>query len=524
MVVNVLRKNSLRRLLISCCVFNKAIGVCARVVVALLVAPQWCYAQPLPALIEGVLSQHPSVRAQRAQGESAKQAVEAARWQFYPTPSIGFEQLDASPSDTSYPSFGGKSVTTLRLQQPLWTGGRLTAGLDKAQAGVVASQAALEGTRQDLAVRVVQIYADWYGALLKHEAFAKSLQVHQSLQEQIVRRIANGVSPQSDLNLLLGRAQQTEADLSAALAQEQSSLQRLGQLLGHPVQPQALAAALSAPLAIGPNPKELLEQAQVQSPSILRLQAQAQIAQAEIVERQADLKPDAYLRAERQYGSFSSPNSEPNDRFFLGFTSRFGAGLSSLSQVKGAQARYDAALAEVDAGRISLGEQIQADHAQAQAGLTRLKALVASLESSDNIATAWGRQFVAGRKGWQDLMNAVREQAQLETQIADAKSSQLLLSWRLAIVGRGLEVTLLQAASAPVSAVHLSAPAMERPDHVNLLLPLYAEALGEAIALRMAGEINASHLGVTVGMASDSMHADGPSLLISTNSPNKGSW
>ena len=118
-------------------------------------------AQTLPTLIDGVLSSHPSVRSQLAQGESAKQAVEGAQWQFYPTPSVGFEQVDANPSDPNYPSYGDKHVTTLRLQQPLWTGGRLTAGLDKAQAGVLASQATLEGTRQELSLRVVQIYADW---------------------------------------------------------------------------------------------------------------------------------------------------------------------------------------------------------------------------------------------------------------------------------------------------------------------------------------------------------------------------
>jgi hypothetical protein len=79
------------------------------------------------------------MRSQQALGASAKQALEGAQWQFYPTPSVGFEQVDASAGDPNYPSYGDKNVTTLRLQQPLWTGGRLSAGLDKAQAGVVAT-------------------------------------------------------------------------------------------------------------------------------------------------------------------------------------------------------------------------------------------------------------------------------------------------------------------------------------------------------------------------------------------------
>lgn len=406
------------------------------------------HAQTLPALIEGVLVSHPSLRSQVAQGESAKQAVEGAQWQFFPTPSVGFEQVNAGAGDPNYSNNGDKNVTTLRLQQPVWTGGRLTAGLDKAEAGVLASQATLEATRQDLAVRVVQIYAEWYGAFLKRQALDKSLQAHETLRAQIIRRISNGVSPQSDLVLLAGRQQQTAADQSAALAQEQTALGRLGQMLGRSVKGQALAQSPSTALNMDESPLEMMEHAQASSPSVLRLQAQARIANAEIGERKADLSPEVYMRAELQYGNYAVVNSAPVSRFFLGVSSRFGAGLSSLSQVGGAQARYEAAMADIDSTRVSLGEQIQADFSQAEAGKVRLAALQSSLISSDNLAKAWGRQFVAGRKTWLDVMNAVREQAQLETQIADARASQLMLTWRLTIMGRGLDSALEMGQSA----------------------------------------------------------------------------
>jgi len=202
---------------------------------AVVLASPWGHAQTLPELVTGVLRTHPSLRAQQALGESAKQAVEGAEWQFYPTPSIGFEQVAPDQADPNYPSYGDKGVTTLRIQQPLWTGGRLTAGLTKAQSGVAVSQATQDGVRQDLALRVVQIYADWLGADLKTQASEKSLRAHQTLQAQINRRIAGGASSRSDLTLLLGRTQQTEADLSSAKAQAQSALGRLRQLLGRPL-------------------------------------------------------------------------------------------------------------------------------------------------------------------------------------------------------------------------------------------------------------------------------------------------
>jgi adhesin transport system outer membrane protein len=96
-------------------------------ITALWLAQPPLHAQSLPELIEGVLASHPSLRAQKALGESPKNAVEGAKWQFFLTPSIGFEQANTGSSDPNYPSYGDKNVTTLRLQQPLWTGGRLTA-------------------------------------------------------------------------------------------------------------------------------------------------------------------------------------------------------------------------------------------------------------------------------------------------------------------------------------------------------------------------------------------------------------
>jgi adhesin transport system outer membrane protein len=225
---------------------------------AMGLAAQCGYAQSLPELLEGVLHTHPSLRAQQALGESARQAVESAEWQFYPTPSIGLEQVDSGQTDPNYPSYGDKTVTTLRLQQPLWTGGRLTAGLHKAQAGLAVSQATLDGVRQDLALRVVQVYADWLGAYFKIQAIEKSLKAHQPLQQQIERRIAGGASPRSDLTLLLGRPQQTEADLSAAQAQSQSALGRLSQMLGSPLQPQLLAQSIHAPIGLGIKARDIL--------------------------------------------------------------------------------------------------------------------------------------------------------------------------------------------------------------------------------------------------------------------------
>ena len=398
-------------------------------------------AAALPELIERTLAFHPSIRAQQAGAASAGAAVAAARWQFYPTPSISIERVVAPSSNSTY-ALGDNRVTILRLQQTLWSGGRLTAGLQKAQAAVLSSEASIESARQELALRVVQYYSDWYAAYYKSVAYEKSLKAHRTLREQTVRRIAEGASPASDLTLVVGRTEQTQADLSIAQAQQETALARLSQLQGNTVTQEGIVQAPSAALETVEKLPEMLKLAQDASPNVARLMANARIQETEIAERQADLKPELTLRLERQYGNYTYPNSPPDNRIFLGVSTRFGAGLSSLSAITGARARHDAALADVDTARIALSEQVLADHALSQSGKLRQQALAQALQASESIWDAWNRQFLAGRKSWLDVMNAARELAQVEAQIADVNSAQLLMTWRLSLLVHGVDAVV----------------------------------------------------------------------------------
>lgn len=411
------------------------------VIACLLLATQ-SFARTLPELIINVLDIHPALLTQRLLQQSAQDGVKAAEWQFYPTPSVSVERVQTSATDPSY-RYGNSSVTALRLQQPLWTGGRLTAGLDKAKAGVDSSAASLQSVRQDTALRVIQIYSDWNGAYLRGVAAEKSLEVHLRLREQIDRRIAEGLSATSDLTLLLSREDQTSAELAVAKSQQVNSLARLAQLLGAPVNSGELLSSVAPPLPISTQSLAfLVAQAQAESPSVKKLIAQSRVYEADIAEKKSYLTPEVNLRIERQYGSYSVASSATQNRVFVSLSTRFGAGLSGSADVSGARARYQSSLADIDSTRISIGEQVVSDYLLAQSGQRRLFLLISSLKSSEFISEAWGRQFLAGRKTWLDVMNAARELAQVEAQIAEIQANQLVLTWRLSLLVRGLDPTL----------------------------------------------------------------------------------
>ena len=394
-------------------------------------------AQVLEQLIASSLTSHPAAQGQRALLQSAQAGVDSARWQFYPTPSVSIETANAGAADSLYQ--GDSRVSTLRLQQPLWTGGRLSSGMDKAEAGLLVSQASLEEVRLQLGLRVVQAYGDWLSSYLKVLAFEKSFATHVRLREQVRRRLAEGASAESDLTLAVTRLEAISADITAARAQGEIALARLGQLQGGPVDGVALSQALASPRAFSGSAQALLDLALGINPTLIKARAQARVQEAVIGERRADLLPEVYARIERQYGNYNFANGAAQNRLFIGLASRFGAGLSTLSNVEAARTQHVAALSEIEVQSRTVSEQVLSDHALAISIASRIAAISASLKAAEDVSSSYDRQFLAGRKSWLDVMNAARELAQIETQLADLQSTQVVVSWRLGAYTRGID-------------------------------------------------------------------------------------
>ncbi len=388
----------------------------------------------LDQLIATALTSHPATQVQRLLGESARANVDSANWQFYPTLSFAVENARNGDFDSS--SLGDDTVSILRLQQPLWAGGRLTAGLARAEAGVLSRKASLEQTRQQLALRVVQAYGEWLSARLQTLAYEKSRMTHVRLHDQVKRRIEQGASAKSDLTLAISRLQSVVAQYTVVRAQMDVALARLGQLLG--MEPSMFKVAVSAPRPLSADMQQLVDMALAIHPAVQKAQADSKVQKAVIAERRADLSPQFFLRVERQYGNQFIRNANPENRIVLGVDSRFGAGLSSLSNVKDATAQYQAALAEVEVQRRGVTELVVADYELAASFKQRLEAQRASLNAAKQVSESYDRQFLAGRKSWLDVMNAARELAQTEVQLASIEAAQLVVSWRLAIYSQGL--------------------------------------------------------------------------------------
>jgi adhesin transport system outer membrane protein len=206
----------------------------------------------------------------------------------------------------------------------------------------------------------------------------------------------------------------------------------------------ASAPALPRPFVVNPagSPAALQAQAADINPAVRKAQAQERVQEALVRERRADLRPEVYARLERQYGNYNLASGAPEDRLFIGMSSRFGAGLSTLSNLEAAQSQLAAAAAEVQVQLRTVGEQLAADQAQALSVAGRIASIKAALAAGEDVSASYDRQFLAGRKSWLDVMNAARELAQTETQLAELQATELLLGWRLLAYTRGIDALM----------------------------------------------------------------------------------
>lgn len=395
-------------------------------------------ADDLGTMITKTLQSHPDILVEKSRLNIAKTQLDLASEQFLPTFSVSFENVAATrDSDISYAN--SQSVATFRLQQPLYTFGRLTHAKNKFYAGYESQTLTINEVQVELAQAVLQSWGEWFVATLRSDALAKSIDTHKKLKESVTRRSNLGASSPSEVKLSLARLAQIEAQAANAELQIRAAKVKLEQLIGESI-PITLTPRQF--LAFEPsNEAVMIQNALAINPTLKRFAADIKRSEFENLEEISALAPEIYLRAEHQRGDFSTSIPFQN-RVFVGFQSDFGAGSSALMEVKLSEQRTQTLKAEVKVVERDIAERVKLELTQLEILDIRQEALELSLSANQDIAEAFNRQYLAGRRSWVEVMNTARELSQAELELADLKAAKVLSYWRLSFLVNGLEETL----------------------------------------------------------------------------------
>ena len=396
-------------------------------------------ATTLDEAIAAAMAHAPEIALARAEAETAGARVREARSGSLPTAAvsgtIGVGRIDPQNFFGLASANVQPRAAQVTVEQPLFAGGRVIAGINQAKAGNEAARAGEDAARSQITAAVAQAYGEVL-ASRRLVTLQEGLQVQMTeILRQARLRYKAGESPSTDVAQAQARLAEAEAALAQARGAAVSADARFSNLTG-------LAPDDLAPLPASPEVPATLDDALAaahQSSPWLR-QAEAGLRAAEAGARGA--------RAEHlpTVGAFAE-GAMVRDQFFpdyradsatVGVRARwqfFNPG--AWARVAGSDGAVNAARARLDAARAAIDEQVIA----AFQGV-RTAALVEQASQQQAAAAAQARDSVrhevrVGMKPQLALRDAEREATGAAAAEARAATDRIVSAYRLlSLIGR----------------------------------------------------------------------------------------
>lgn len=370
------------------------------------------------SLLDASYQNYPSIQASRQMILGAKAGVESAKWNYFPTPSVEFSQRS------------GRNGTTLRLDQPLWTGGKLDAASDLALSRENEAEHSLYENAYILSERVISVLQEYIRADGEIKGFMEGKEQLESFSEMLNRRIEAGVSSESDRELLNARIAQIDSDIMMAQSRYQMSQSQLKLLTGRS---HLCGIAFKEDRRIKQDItlEQIEETLSKNHPALKKLEARISMAQAEKKNADAVIMPNVSLRAERQQGSVYTNDIDSDTLVYVNVSYSPGAGLSSFSNMESAKYKVLQAEDELKTKERELMDIAIADYSDYRTAKSRLESVQQTIISTQNVLESYTRLFITGKRQWLDLVNISREVTQYKVSLANLKAVLIASFYRL---------------------------------------------------------------------------------------------
>jgi len=377
-----------------------------RILFFALFAPTVAGANPtgLATLLKTTAEQNPNILQARSRAQAAGFDVDAAKFARFPS------------FTTDARSQGNGSINSSRIEQPVWTGGRITGQISVAEANEQAARAQILETEFNVLSEVSIAYFDLLRAQAKLQSAEENIQEHQRLVDLIQRRVTNEISPAADLTLAKARLQSSISEKIQLARQLDISRQTVIRLSGSPI--SAALAPKRIDFRAKPKDELYVQQANAFSAQRRRLLYQIESAKRQIDVAGAQVWPTLYAGYQHIW-SKPLPFNYSENKTYLSLQYQPGAGLSAIS-------RKEAALMQEQAARQELGTLDRTLEANVRSALADIEAFRLQegpakelLTNSTEVLDSYLRQYQVGRRNWLEVLNVQREKTQAAYNLAD---------------------------------------------------------------------------------------------------------
>jgi adhesin transport system outer membrane protein len=360
---------------------------------------------------------HPSIAQRLSEQGASDYSVAGARWQRWP---------GVSMSSSRGPL--GSTLTELQLEQPLWTGGRITANINAAEARADAARQSVLEARKIIIERAINAYTEAMRLQSRIAIADAAIEDFEALTGMIDRRVENGISPKADAVNVRARLQQANSERLQLQLQRRNTRTELELLIGQRFSDLAVPQAL---LAAAISLEDAVHIALENAPELARLNAEERVAEETIAATRSSLSPSLSLRYQRIFGGGTL---YATDQLFLGVTYQPGSGLSSLSAISEAEARRTGTAYTREAVRLELMNRVRNLWQQAESSRRELKVLGDLVASTQEVYASCLRQFPVGRRTWLELLLARRDATQAQYALSDTQWTGFAAELKLQLV------------------------------------------------------------------------------------------
>lgn len=399
---------------------------------------QLCTTEFQDLLAEG-LRTHPSITVSKKLVLGSELQVDIARWGYFPTPSVN---ISGSSSNAS---------TTLRLDQPLWAGGKIDASRDKAKA-------LNDEANFSYALSQFNLIEDYLNALQKYlqaqnkiDILNVSVTELKSMMETVDRMIIAGELSVADKNLLNTIISDVYSSLEITQAEFDVAKIQLEILTGYKVR----CNIASAEKEIFPdkiNLELLVNETLNSHPELKILTAQIEAAKADVDSAESKLWPTLKLRGEHTKGSLykSNDSNKEDSLIYLMLEMSTGAGASALNNIE----RSKINVLKVKSQKLSkekvIVDQLMNNYTRFVAVKTNIELLLNDIKIAEKVYESNKRLFFLQQKKWLDVVNALSalnikkiNKAQLISEFKALEMKLALKTNRLSLVTGGVLSDLL---------------------------------------------------------------------------------
>ena len=361
-------------------------------------------AQSLPEVVQQALARYPSIVAAQARAEAARAEIGRARSQHFPQISVGAGHN--SYSSGQVPSSLGRNTYSPAAKVNLWSGGRIEAEAERAEALTQSSESQGRVTLDEVALQASEAYLNWLRMLDLSELADRNLQAHNDTLEDIRKISEADTGRRIDLEQAQVRVDNARLSVQLRHADLLQAVQKLRRFWdGNPGMPPSNVDQVftRGPLASMPTSLEqALERITDDFPGIAQYKAQVMAAEAAVRQAKALYWPTVDLVSSR---AFNTNTLRFETLTQVQMNMQVFNGQATSAQVEGAVAQLSSAQASLDEARLLVREKVTLAwqewvSARSRADLGRSQSNV-----GDKVVEGYRLQFRLARRSLLDLLN-----------------------------------------------------------------------------------------------------------------------